>query len=236
MKFKNAILFFCLLQGVIIYGQQGQKNFIDQPYIEVVGQFEIEVIPDEIYLTILLNENDKKGKNDLEKQESQMIQALKSLGIDVDKKLTIQDYDGTFKKYVLYKDRVNKIKKYQLILSSGKKLGEVYNSLSKINISNISIKKVSHSKIEEYKRETKINALKIAKEKAQEYASAINQSLGKAIFIKENPSSNYSSMLEGVANGIQLRGTSSEQAYKIYDLNIQPIQLTAIVQTKFILN
>jgi hypothetical protein len=43
-------------------------------------------------------------------------------------------------------------------------------------------------------------------------------------------------MLEGVANGIQLRGTSSEQAYKIYDLNIQPIQLTAIVQTKFILN
>lgn len=234
---KKNILIFLLIIGYQSFAQSGQKNFIDQPYIEVMGTFETELIPDEIYVSILINENDKKGKNDLEEKEIKMINSLKSLGLDVDKNLAIQDYDGSYQKYILHTNQVTKIKKYQLLLKNGKELGQVYNALSKLNISNISIKKVSHSSIEQYKRDTKIKALKIAKEKAEEYAITINQELGKAIFIKELPSNDYSPLLESMANGIQIRGSSSsEQNYKSYNLQIQPIILTATVQTKFILN
>ena len=40
----------------------------------------------------------------------------------------------------------------------------------------------------------------------------------------------------GAANGIQIRGYSSEQKETINNLNLQTIKLTAIVQTKFTLN
>ena len=38
-----------------------EKNYIDQPYIEVTGKAEMEVVPDEIYLRIVINEKDNKG-------------------------------------------------------------------------------------------------------------------------------------------------------------------------------
>ncbi len=233
---KKLPFLLIILISPILFAQIGQKNFIDQPYIEVTGKFEKEILPNEIYVTIILNENDKKGKNDVEKQEQELIQALQSLGINVDKQLTIQDFDGSYQKYFLHANTVNKIKKYQLLIESGKKLGEVYQVLSKLDISTIKIDKISHSDIEKYQRETKLNALQAAKEKAQEYARAIDQEIGKAIFIQEYPSTDYSNLLEGVANGIQVRGYDSEQSHKIYDLQFQPIKLTATIQTKFILN
>jgi len=235
MKTKILLLTLLLCFSYNFYSQNGQKNFIDQPYIEVNGQFETEVIPDEIYLTIILNENDKKGKVTVEMQEIQLINALKKLNIDINKSLTIQDFDGSFKKYFLASNKVTKTKKYQLLVSSGKQVGEVYQSLTKINISNIYIERVSHSEIEKYKRETKIKALQVAKEKALEYATAIDQSIGKAIFIQEN----YNNFSINGVNAVQTLGFASGnklEEVKINNLNFQTIKLSASVQTKFILN
>jgi len=235
MKTKILLLTLLLCFSLSSYSQNGQKNFIDQPYIEVSGQFETEVIPNEIYLTIILNENDKKGKITIEMQETQLITALKKMNIDINKNLTIQDFDGSFKKYFLASNKVTKIKKYQLLVSTGKQVGEVYQSLAAINISNIYIERVSHSEIEKFIRETKIKALQIAKEKASEYASAIGQSIGNAIHIQENYN-NYS--INGV-NEVQSLGYASVnhlEEDKINNLNFQTIKLSASVQTKFILN
>ena len=41
------------------------------------------------------------------------------------------------------------------------------------------------------KFQTKINSLKVAKEKAKQYAEAIDQEIGKALFIKEVEQSPY---------------------------------------------
>ena len=54
------------------FSQIGGKNFIDQPYIEVTGTIETEISPNEIYLNIVLNENNNKGKLSIEDQENQM--------------------------------------------------------------------------------------------------------------------------------------------------------------------
>jgi len=99
------------------------------------------------------------------------------------------------------------------------------------------IEKVSHSEIEKFKRETKVKALQIAKEKASDYAKEIDQSIGKAIFIQEDASTNFPVLLSRMANGIQVRGYASVyEEDKISNLNFQTIKLTAVVQAKFILN
>lgn len=235
MKLKNEIRMLFLFFSIISNSQTGQKNFIDQPYIEITGQFETEVIPNEIYVSIELNENDKKGKASIETQENQMIVALKKLNIDITKNLSIQDFGGSYQKYFLVTNKVTKVKKYQLIVSNGQLLGEVFRSLTQLNISDISIVKVSHSEIEKIRRETKINALKVAKEKASEYAIAIGQSIGNAIHIQEL-NNNYSNILASQSNGIQALGYSIGYNEKISNLNLQTIKLIAIVQVKFILN
>lgn len=232
-------LFFALTFTIMSFSQNGQKNFIDQPYIEVTGQIETEITPNEIYLTIELDENDKKGKISIEQQENQMIAVLKSLKIDLDKNFSILDFNGYYKRKFLADDKVTKKKRYELIVNDGETLGKVYQALDRIDISNIYISKTSHSDIEKIRRETKLKALKVAKEKAIDYATAINQTIGKALFIKEQNSISTNG-LAGNVNGIIANGYSSYGARfkqeKIQDLNIKSITISASVMAKFSLN
>lgn len=208
MKILNNILLIILFTSNISFGQNGQKNFIDHPYIEVTGNIETEIIPNEIYLTIIINENDKKGKISVEQQENKMIAILKSLAIDLDKNFSIIDFNGYYKRKFLADNEVTKTKRYELIVNNGETLGKVFEALDKIDISNISITKTSHTDIEKITRETKLKALKIAREKATDYAKAIDQSLGKALFIREdkNPlNNNFGMQNEVVITGYTYR-------------------------------
>lgn len=222
------------------FSQIGGKNFIDQPYIEVTGTIETEISPNEIYLNIVLNENNNKGKLSIEDQENQMISILKTLEIDLDKNFSILDFNGYYKRKFLADNDVTKIKNYELIVNNGETLGKVFQALDQINISNISIAKVSHSDIEKIRKETKLKALKIAKEKATNYAEALNQTLGKAIFIQEIHNSQTSNLYNnsfGMLNEIVVTGYgASEKQEKIQDLNFKTITITATVMAKFILN
>lgn len=238
MKLTNILLLTALLLTPLLFSQNGEKNFIDQPYIEVTGEIETEIIPDEIYLNITLDENDKKGKVSVEEQENQMIAVLKSLKIDLDKNFSILDFDGYYQRKFLANNEVTKIKRYELIVNDGKTLGMVFEALDRIDISNINIIKTDHSDIENIKRDTKLKALKVAKEKATDYAKAIDQTLGKALFIQElnngvvtpfYKNNNY--MLNEVVT-IGAQGTAD----KIQDLNIKPITVKATVLTRFALN
>jgi uncharacterized protein YggE len=240
MNIPKHFSFIVLFITAISFSQNGNKNFIDQPYIEVTGQIETEIIPNEIYLNIVINEKDKKGKISVEAQENQMITILKSLNIDLNKNFTILDFNGYYQRKFLSGNEVTKTKRYQLIINDGETLGKIYQSLDRIDISNISIVKTSHSDIEKITRETKLKALKVAKEKANDYATAINQTIGKALFVQEQFQNNLSS-LYGVANEITARGYSSvygsrAKQEKIQNLNIKSITITATISAKFILN
>ena len=239
MKTRYLLLFSTLITS-ISFSQIGEKNFIDQPYIEVTGTMETEIIPNEIYLNIVLNENDNKGKLSVEAQENQMISALKALGIDLEKSLSILDFNGYYKRKFFADNTVTKIKTYELVVHSGEMLGNVYHAMDGINISNISITKVSHSEIEKIRRETKLKAIKAAKEKANDYAQAINQTLGKALFIQESQNSLNTNLYGnslGMLNEVVVVGYGSRSKQeKIQDLNFKTITVSATVLAKFILN
>lgn len=212
-----------------------QKNFIDQPFIEVTGKMEMEIVPDEIYINITINEKDKRNMT-VEKQEQLMIQKLKAAGVDVNIKLSIKDFSGDYSKYFLRKNEVVKYKNYELLIHKTELLPRIFKALDEINISNVSISRTDHSDIENLRREAKLKALKIAKEKASGYATAIEQTLGKALYIQESYNANVSNYLQGRVTGIQIRGVSSisgknESNYQ--NIQFSKINITATVLARF---
>ncbi|MCX6307918.1 MAG: SIMPL domain-containing protein, partial [Bacteroidia bacterium] len=103
-----------LLTIITINGQTGEKNFIDRPYIEVIGKAEMEVIPDRIYMSIAINEKDSKGKIVLTQSEMDMISKLNGLGIDTKRDLSVKDMSSNFKKYWVKSSEIMTSKQYQL--------------------------------------------------------------------------------------------------------------------------
>lgn len=210
----KPLLLFMLLFTVLITNAQiltnvptGDKNFIDQNYIEVTGKSEMEISPDLIYLKILINEKDNKYKAQLVDLEKSMLAKLKEIGIDITKDLLIKDISSNFKYYWITKNEILLSKEYQLIVRDGMTASKVFIELEKIDISNISIEKLDHSNIEKFRKEVKINAIKAAKEKAQDLAIAIGQNIGRAIHIQEQEN-NYRGGTQGNAN-IIIRGANS---------------------------
>ena len=63
---KNLLALLLIVMAPMVSQAQNQKNFIDQPYLEVTGKAELEVTPDEIYLSIRINEGDNKAKQSVE--------------------------------------------------------------------------------------------------------------------------------------------------------------------------
>lgn len=182
---KKIIFALMVLVPLQVYAQNGEKNFIDQNYIEVTGKSEMEISPDMIYLQIILNEKDTKNKIPVMELESKMIEKLKQIGIDITKDLLIKDISSNFKKYLLAQNEVLLSKEYQLLVHDGKTASQVFLELEKIGISNVSVDRVDHSNIVQLRKDVKVSAIKAAKEKAELLTSAIGQSIGKALFIQE---------------------------------------------------
>ena len=151
-------------------------------YIQVTGRSEMEVAPDEFYLSIVIDEKDSKGKISVESQQRQMIDALRRLGVNVDKQLKVANLSSEFFK------RRNSVAtaKYQLQLGTAEMVSRVYEALDRVGISNISIQKVSHSQLEQLKQQVRVEAIRDAKRNAQTLAQAIGQQIGKCFYIYDS--------------------------------------------------
>jgi uncharacterized protein len=232
---KTILYFVFFLFPFFLNAQTGTKNFIDVNYIEVTGQAEREVTPDEIYLKIRIDEKDNKGRESLESQEKQMIKKLEEMGIDVSKDLSIKDFVSNFKNYWLRENKIFTSKEYQLVTHDGAITGKVFQELEKLGISNITIEKVDHSKIEDFKKEVKVKAMVAAKEKAVSLAEAIGQEAGKAIYIQELNINIYPGRMEAVSN-IVIRGTSSlSKESDLPDIEFEKIHLEYSILARFAL-
>jgi len=183
---SRAVIFAVSLLIVFQGGAKAQeKNFIDQNYIEVTGKAELEVAPDMIYLKIVLRDKSNKDKLPLPEIEKKMIEKLTEMGIDVGKDLSLVDFASNLRAYVLKTNEVMLTKQYQLIVRDAKTLQKVFFECQELGISNVSITKLEHSNIEQYRKEVKVLAVKAAKEKAEALVLALNQKIGKAIYVLE---------------------------------------------------
>jgi Uncharacterized conserved protein len=176
-----SVALFMLITNGLFAQQQNTQN-----YIEVSTRAEKQITPDEIYLNIILEEQTSKGKISVEKQEKEMIKSLKGLGIDVEKNLTVKNMDSDLQNYFLRKDAILTTKSFTLKLSTAKEMGNVFDALNKLNISNVSLWKTAISP--ELEKQTKdellIDAAKKAKENASILAEAVGSKAGKAVYIQ----------------------------------------------------
>lgn len=211
---------------------QAQKNFIDQNYIEVKGLAELEVVPDEIYLNIHLDEEDTRNKESIEVLEKQMFVALKKAGINLEKQLSVSDFASNLQNHFIKRADMKKSKDFELLVHDSKTLGKVFVELDKIKISNISILRVDHSEIEKFRKQVKINAVIAGKEKAVALAEAIGQKVGKAIYINE-VSSPYGRQM--VNTMIRVKSEGFQSNMDAPDLDFQKIKLEYAVMISFAL-
>lgn len=178
----NRIFFMILMSTPILVSAQN-KNFLDIPYLETAAQVDTLVQPDRIYLSVTIREKDSRGRKSVEEQENQMAQALKNLGIDVDKQLTIKNLASTYKTYFLRSKDVLKSKQYSLLVYDGLMAGKVMATLENLDIANTYLERTEYSKMDELELTLKIRAVKKAKRKAESLTKPLSQKVGKAIHI-----------------------------------------------------
>jgi len=158
--------------------------------ISVTGSAELEITPDEIYVVVTLKEYEKKGagKVDIERIKTDFLNSCKSIGLP-DSTITIAAYEGNNPRTPWNKkakDELFASISYQVKFNSSKKMDELVSKLDDNATQNFDVTQVSHSKIQEYRKQVKIQAMKAAKAKAEYLTEAIGEQLGVAVTITEN--------------------------------------------------
>ena len=223
---KKLILIAAVALMALPAAAQVQEAF--PSYIQVNGRAEKEITPDEFYLSVIINERDSKGKISVESQQRDMIAALKRLGVNVEKQLKVANLSSEFFK----KNTSVATAKYQLQLGSAAEVSKVWQALDNLGISNVSILKVSHSKIDQYKEQVRVEAM----QSAQTLAQAIGQNVGKCFYIYD---SNNNVMPVFYDNMAVMRSAKAagmaEDAAADEPLDFKTIKLQYNVQAKFVL-
>lgn len=203
-------------------------------YIQVNGRAEKEIAPDEFYLSIVVNERESKGKITVEQQQKEMIAALRRLGVDIEKQLKVANMSSElFKK----KSSVTTAK-YQLKVTTAAQVAKVYEALDGIGISNVSILRVSHSQIDEYKEQVRVEAMRNAQQSARTMAEAVGQAIGKCFYIYDSNSDVMPAFYNNavMARGMKLYAEADAAAPEEEEsLDFKTIKLRYDVQAKFVL-
>jgi len=186
MKRITALLLACFSIGII----HAQNATPFPRTIQVNGSAEMEIVPDEIYVEVTLKEYDKKGsgKIDIDKIKSGFLSAYKSLGMP-DSLISVMNYDGYngdiwYRKKKKKEELYNSIS-YQIKFANTIKMDELVNKLDDEATQAFRIIRTSHSKLEEFRKQLKIQAIRAAKEKADYLAASIDEKIGQAVSIEE---------------------------------------------------
>ncbi len=222
---KNVLLILTLITSNFLFSQD-EKNIHNVPYIEVTGEGKMEISPDEIYLSIFINEADR-GKLSMEKLEKDMLRKLTDLGIDTDEQVRVLNFNSGFRNRVLGQ-KINTSKQYELLLKETKQVPQVYAELEELNISNINLIRVDHSDRESLEMDVKVAAVRSAKEKAERMLEELGNSVGQPLYIKELNQGYYPG-----SSDFQIRGVASVSNEALPDLDFRTIVIQYNVQVRF---
>lgn len=224
-----------LMMLIAAKGNTQVLNSTEQPYIEVTGTAEKEVIPDEIYIGIIIHEKySNKIKVTIEEQEEKLKTAIKSLGINL-QNLYLTDINADYVKIQRKKSDVLTQKNYSLKVSDAVTVGKVFQELDKLEITDANISKVTHSRLDSIKREVRIVAIKAAKEKADYLLEAIGEHTGKPLVVRDSDPAYYSNASNVYVRSSYSYGSATDGVkYKSEeDIQFQKIKILSSTYVKF---
>lgn len=224
---RGMVLVAALMLTTSLYAQQ--TNVMDQPYIEVSGQAEVEVVPDKIYVQITID-GDSKGQETVLQQEKEMVQRFDALGIDEEKKLVVQELFNS----ALKSNKVTTFKMYRLEVNSATQLAHVFQALQAIGIAQAEIESVDVSNKEELIQKIRAEAAQNARQNALVLANALGQELGKALYVQDYSTSPYEYMNMSTRDYAvsEVREVVAEAAPV---LEFQKVTLNSSVRVRFLL-
>ena len=152
---------------------------------------------------------------------------------DVSRSISLDTYKPLLDK--IKKDEIKLSKTYRLKTSSAQEATTALLALEEVGISEFNIAQIKCTKIEEYKDEARVIAMKDAHRKAKLLTEAINQPLGKAIYITENDFTNvrtYPRLMMSKSNGAMEDAVAESE---IADISFEKIKIESRVQIKFAL-
>lgn len=207
-----------------------QKSFLDQNYIEVQGKSTIKVVPDQIYLRIQISEK-QKNRADLEAKERQMLDDLKAIGIPTSD-IVIKDLASNFTAKLFSDDNIVISKVYLLMVHDGKTANKVISDMEELEISNIKVDHLDHTKITEFKKEAGMKAMVAAKAKAESMATSIGQAIGRALHIEEVYDVSAGRVYDNTRFAYKGEVSTSPDFF-LTDLDFDEIKIEYTVQAKF---
>jgi uncharacterized protein YggE len=202
------------------------------PTVSVNGSSQLKVSPDEIYISIKLDESDTKGKVTLEEQRRSMFAALKKAGVDAEKQLSVVDMNSSF-----YRRRgALAVTQYELKVATAEQVGKVFEALEKAGIPNVNVTRTAYSKMEELRSEARKAAIVNAQQRARELAEAVGQSIGACYEINDYTTTTqpvvYRSKMM-LANSASLDAATEEAEPNV---EFEQIVVSYNVSAKFLLN
>jgi uncharacterized protein len=236
MKTKNQLMLsiiFALVAISIGFAQSQTEKRI----IEVTGSAETLITPNEFTFKITLLERiENKQKITIEMQETKLKNELSNLGVDVAKDLTIYDLNSFYVYQKRLKDTLAS-KDYQLKIKDLAKIEKLQEIADKLNVSRLDLIESTHNELTSYRKETKMEAVKAAKAKAEYMLGAIGEKVGKAVYIQEvdeetpRPMANYWASNERSNVSSNSMSTSSQNSDST--LSFSKIKLRYVVLARF---
>ncbi|TNF41589.1 MAG: DUF541 domain-containing protein [Bacteroidetes bacterium] len=186
---KNVFILFLLMIAVAANSQNKETERL----IEVNGKAEMEIQPDEIVFIIGIEEywkeefekkkdfEDYKTKVPLAEIEDALIKNLRKVGIEKEdiKVKSMGNYWRYKGKEFLYS------KQFEIKITDLAKINQLTQIQDAKGIKYMNIGELNHSKMDEFKKAVKINALKDAREKAAYLVESIGSQLGEVVTISE---------------------------------------------------
>ena len=202
------------------------------PTVSVNGSSQVKVLPDEIYISIKLDESDTKGKVTLEEQRRSMFAALKKAGVDAEKQLSMVDMNSSF-----YRRRgALAVTQYELKVATAEQVGKVFEALEKAGIPNVNVTRTAYSKMEGLRSEARKAAIVNAQQRARELAEAVGQSIGACYEINDYTTTTQPVVYRSkvmLANSASLDAATEEAEPNV---EFEQIVVSYNVSAKFLLN
>lgn len=199
-------------------------------FIEVTGSADSLVLPNQIYIRFGITEKETRTRVQLEEIELKIISGLRSIGIDPEIQLSIQDQLNNIRQYALKKNEGSP-REYIVKLYDSKSLVSTLNLLDNLGIQNVRMDRLEHYESPIVRSILSMRALENARQKAAKLALVNGQQIGAVLSIIEEASK--SDVLYAKDAQMSMRLKKSDNMESVIDL--QRILITSSLRVKFLL-
>lgn len=239
---RMLLILFLSVSGVVAQN----STSADIPFIEVTGSADIEVEPDEIRLSVIIS-----GYRNEENKQDITLEVVDKKLMDLLSKSNIQKNSIILKSastqgYWHYWWWYNKsgdprlTKEYEILFDNYSRLNNVLSELPgpKEGFVKVNITQLKNKKITEYRQQTKIEAMKAAKEKARYLLESVGSTPGRLLHVIEQDEDDWGwyrpyNQSGALSNSISQVSLNAGNSGDEQDPSMQKIKLRYKIKARF---